>query len=208
MRVTVADPEETLQLIERARDGDREAFDALVCPLRETLLSRIRLKMGSALRDKMDPEDVLQETQLRALRSIGKFRWQGDESFRMWLEGIAANIILHSAKTHSRRRELQISRDPPAPGVSPSHHERQNERFDRLKESMNNLSPDHRTVIQLSRIEGLKVREIAERMGRSPSAVKNLLFKAMRKLKESFGDTESLSLPDRRLGDDEANRGQ
>ena len=57
-------------------------------------------------------------------------------------------------------------------------------------------------------MEGLKVREIAERMGRSESAVKNLLFKATKKLKESFGDTESLNLPDRSLEDPEANCGK
>lgn len=203
----MVDRDEHLQLIERARSGDREAFEALLSPLRESLLERIRLRTGPALRGKIEPDDVLQETQLRALRSIGKFRWQGEESFRAWLEGIAVNFILHSAKTHARRREFQIVRDPHAPAVTPSRQERRHERFDRLKKSIQALSPDHRTVIQLSRIEGLKVREIAERMGRSESAVKNLLFKATKKLRQSFGDTESLNLPDRHLEEDEADRG-
>jgi DNA-directed RNA polymerase specialized sigma24 family protein len=60
----------------------------------------------------------------------------------------------------------------------------------------------------MSRIEGLRIGEIAEQMGRSPSAVKNLLFKAMKKLQESFGDTESMGLPDRHLGEDEADHGR
>ena len=66
---------------------------------------------------------------------------------------------------------------------------------------MEDLSPDYRTVVHLSRIEGLKISEIAERMGRSPSAIKNLLLRAMKQLRESFGDTESLGLPDRHLGE-------
>ncbi len=201
MRADVSDGNSIPNLIERAREGDREAFEELVSPLRENLLNRICSKIGAGLREELSPDDVLQETQLRALRSIAKFRWQGDQSLRVWLEAIANNVILQSAKRHSRRREYRIDRDPSSPDVSPSRHERRNERFDRLKKSIDDLSPDYRTVIQLSRIEGLKVREIAERMGRSPSAVKNLLFKATKKLKDSFGDTESLSLPDRHLGE-------
>ena len=48
-------------------------------------------------------------------------------------------------------------------------------------------------------IEGLKIKEIAERMNRSPAAVKQLLSRALVKLKASFGETESLHLPDREL---------
>jgi len=63
MRGLVAGPEQVLQLLERARDGDREAFEALVSPLRAKLLERIRLRIGAALRERLDPEDVLQEVQ-------------------------------------------------------------------------------------------------------------------------------------------------
>ena len=52
-------------------------------------------------------------------------------------------------------------------------------------------------MILLSRIEGLSIKEIAQRMRRSESAVKNLLLRALKGLRSSFGDTESLRLPDR-----------
>lgn len=204
MRGIVADTEHVLQLLRQARDGDRDAYEALVASCREELLKSIRLKIGAPLRASLEPEDVLQEVQLRALASISKFRWQGDGSFEAWLKGIASNFILHSAKTHHRRRELQILGDPRASGVSPSHGERRNERFERLKKSVEQLPPDYRTVVRLARIEGLTISEVAERMGRSSTAVKSLLFKAMKKLQTSFGDTESLSLPDRYLGEDES----
>jgi RNA polymerase sigma-70 factor (ECF subfamily) len=197
MEASMVEPGQITFLIQRASGGDREAFDELVAPFSERLLKRIRQRMGPGLGRKVEPEDVLQETLFRAFRSIGHFRWQGQNSFQAWLEGIAVNFVLHSARGQLRRREFRITRDPEAPGVSPSRHER--ERFERLQECVNRLSPDHRTVIRLSRIEGLKVREIADRMGRSPSAVKNLLLRAMKELRSSFGDTESLGLPDREL---------
>ena len=62
---------------------------------------------------------------------------------------------------------------------------------------LSGLSPDHRKAIILSRIEGLKVREIATRMHRSTDAVKKLLARGLLQLKRSFGDTESFHLPDR-----------
>ena len=60
--------------------------------------------------------------------------------------------------------------------------------------ALRTLSPDHQTVLELSRMQGQSIREIAERMERSESAVKNLLLRATRKLRLSFGDTESLGL--------------
>jgi RNA polymerase sigma-70 factor (ECF subfamily) len=201
MRGLVADIQQ--ELLERARNGDREAFESLVRPLRQELLRRIRLKIGASLRKTLDPEDILQEAQLRALQSISRFRWQGEGSLAAWLGGIAANLVLHSAKTRRRRRELRIVREPCARDTTPSRELRRKERFERLKESLEELPPDYRTVVRLARIEGLRVQDIAVRMGRSQSAVKNLLFKAMKKLQESFGNTESLGLPDRHLGQSE-----
>jgi DNA-directed RNA polymerase specialized sigma24 family protein len=53
----------------------------------------------------------------------------------------------------------------------------------------------------MARIERLSIGQIAERMGRSPDAVKQLLSRALKQLRQSFGNTESLHLPtDRRLG--------
>jgi DNA-directed RNA polymerase specialized sigma24 family protein len=67
------------------------------------------------------------------------------------------------------------------------------------------LKTDEREAVTLSRIEGLKMKEIAERMGRSPAAVKMLLFRGLKQLKKSFGDTESLHLPERSLDPGEVN---
>ena len=51
----------------------------------------------------------------------------------------------------------------------------------------------------MSRIEGFKMREIAERTGRTVDAVKQLVLRGLRSLKRHFGDTGSFHLPDRIL---------
>ena len=85
---------------------------------------------------------------------------------------------------------------------------RRNERFDRLQESIDNLSAEYREVIVLARIEGLRIKEIAQRMNRSPDAVKKLLRRGLKKLRDGFGETESLHLPDRSLKTEEADNGK
>lgn len=182
------------------------AFDALAMRLRGGLLAAIRVRIGARLREKLDPEDVLQETLVRAYQSLARFESQSEDSFLSWLVAIAENLILDAAKRQRTRRELELELEPEpaADGVSPSREARRDERFDRLKKSIAGLSPDYQKVLLLSRNDGLKIQEIAERMGRSESAVKNLLFRAMKELKQSFGDTESLHLPPRTLCEDDS----
>ena len=83
--------------------------------------------------------------------------------------------------------------------TSPSRGLRRAERLERLKDALRDLKPEQREAIELAKIDGLKVREIAARMNRSEVAVKQLLSRGLRRMKKTFGDTESLHLPDQGL---------
>ena len=96
---------------------------------------------------------------------------------------------------------LPLEVDVADSGVSASKAERRNERLERFEKALNQLSPDYRQAIVLSRIEGLSIEEVARRMNRSPNAVSHILLRALRKLRARFGDTESLHLPDRGFGE-------
>ncbi len=184
-------------LITKAQAGDRAAFDALVRQHHGRLEALIRSRMGRYRLSDNDLGDVRQEVLLRSFRALDRFHWQGDDSFMRWLGAIAENVILNSVKKLSRRQVLQLDRSVADTCETPSKTLRRNERFERLEESLKRLSGDHRTVILLARIEGLSTRGIARRMNRSESAVKNLLLRALKALREAFGDTESLGLPER-----------
>ena len=88
-----------------------------------------------------------------------------------------------------------------ADDVSQSRDARRNERFERLQRALDSLSDEHRRVVMLARIEKLPIAEVARRLERSPAATSQLLWRALKKLKESFGSTDSFHLPDRRLED-------
>jgi RNA polymerase sigma-70 factor (ECF subfamily) len=187
------------ELIEKAQAGDRQAFDLLVRRHQGRLEALIRSRMSRHRLSENDRGDVLQEVLLRSFEVIDRFRWQGEDSFMRWLGAIVENVILNAVKKLSRREVLRLDRSVAGTSEPPSRTMRRHERFDRLEACLGRLSEDHRTVIVLARIEGLPTREIARRMNRSESAVKNLLLRAIKALRQSFGDTESLGLPDREL---------
>ncbi|MBN1421362.1 MAG: sigma-70 family RNA polymerase sigma factor [Planctomycetes bacterium] len=189
----------TQDLVERAQAGDKAAFDELV--VRHA--GRVRASIGAQVQPKsglsLDPDEILQETFLRAFQSIGRFRWRGEDSFCLWLCGIARNVLLKQVREARRSRLLESPEYVPARGASPSTIMRRNERMDRLADAIAELPAHYREVLRLSRLDGLKVKEIAARTGRSAFSVRHLLARAILELRRRFGDTESLHLPDRSL---------
>lgn len=193
--------------------SNREAFDHLVQPLAPLVAGVIRRELGVALAEKTEVDDLLQETWMKAFRSIESFRGREIEEFRAWLLRIAVRTVQDAGRRHGRvgrgKGEVPLERNPvesgergPAPGEllagsdpTPSRILRREERYQRFREALSNLSEDHRTVIELVRLDGLPVQEAARRMGRSRNATSMLLLRALLQLKQHFGTTESLHLP-------------
>jgi RNA polymerase sigma factor (sigma-70 family) len=149
-------------------------------------------------------EDIYQEAMLKAFRKLHDFRWQGENSFGRWIGVIATNLI-RSAGRREKRTPLRFADvEVSATQSSPSKHARRGERFDRLQQALDSLDPESRRVLVLVRIKGLPIKEVATRLGRSANAVSILLYRAAVRLKENFGDTESLTLPRRQLEDRES----
>jgi len=204
--------------IQRAQGGARAAFNDLVARHKGRLESFIRHELGVRLRTKLDVEDLLQETFLEAFQSIRQFRGRTEETFRSWLRTIARHVIQNQVRfLGAKKRALpgEVSLADRIHGedgrseelvailegtrTSPSKVMRREERFDRLKEALGSLSADHKQVIRLSWVQGLPMKEIAVRMGRTEKAASVLLWRAMKKLKDAFGNTGSFHLPHRSL---------
>ena len=195
--------EEVRALIQGAQEGDRRSFDDLVELYQPRIQALVLSRLGKALRQGIEAEDIIQETLLRAFHALGQFHWEGEESFLRWLGGIAEHQILDEARRRAGKRTAPLGAEIRDPGISQSRALRRTERFDRLQEALRTLSPEHRQVIVLARIEGLPLKEIAARMDRSPDAVSSLLRRAVKSLKASFGNTDSFHLPPRHLGNGE-----
>ena len=194
--------ESSLGLIEKARGGDRSAFEALVNRYEPALKAMVDESLGAHLRARVAVEDVVQESFLKALQAIGNFQWNGEESFLGWLRGIAQHVILHHARSQAYSQKISIDRGAAPEDVSPSRRAMREERFARLQAALESLNPPEREAILLARIDGLPIKDVASRMRRTPEAVTQLLWRALKKLKDRFGETDSFRLPDRSLQDE------
>ena len=200
MEATLAHDPTTQDLLRQAREGSREAFDALIRRFEPRLEALVGKRLGAGLRASIEPADVQQEALLLAFQGIGGFEWRGEESFLHWL-GTLVELVILKAHERARYRQMQpLADDLAAAADSPSRGLRREERFERLERALSSLTPEHREVILLARIEKLPGAEIARRMQRSSDAVAKLLSRALKSLRQAFGNTESLSLPPRELG--------
>ena len=201
----MTDERSTRALVDRARQGDSEAFGELFDLFRERLRRLVGSRLNAHAAEAMDAEDVVQESLVRGLQSVASFRWQGEESFLRWLGGIAEHVIVDLVRHTARRPETTLDFEVSGRDGSPSQGLRRDERFDRLQAALDDLSPDYRKVIVLARLKRLPIKEVARRMDRSPEAVSQLLIRAARKMKERMGHTESLSLPAKSLEEKDQN---
>ena len=204
MNLMVDSQPDARSCLEAAQAGNQGAFDALVALYSGRLRQHVETRIGSHLRGRVEVDDVLQDTYTRAWKSIGQLTWISDGATLGWLARIAEHAILKLVTKDRRQRVFYVEETPPAYSTepSPSTAARRGERLTRLDEAIDRLKPEYREALRLVRLEGLQLREAAERLERTPNAVMHLVMRALKELKKEFGDTESLYLPPRGAGDD------
>jgi len=162
-----ADVTVTIELVRRAqKDDDQLAFNRLFERYYERLHAIVRLRMGAHLKSLVEPEDVIQETFIAALRSFDRFEVLDDASFIRWLSTIAINQIrgqadYHFAKKRDRRRDRalegirtamrsgELKIDPPSPLPSPAAELDVREQLEEIVEAVNDLNDAQREVFVL-----------------------------------------------------------
>ncbi len=168
------------RLLERARSGDRQAFEELMT----THLQRVWRVVWSILRHAEDTEDVVQEVFLAAHRSLATYR--GDSRFSTWLHRIAVNRALNhrdrmSEKVRRDSRPLEDESGPleiPDGSSSPLRELEMKELKRKLSECMERIPPAWRAVLAL-KVEGsLSYEEIAGAVGIAVGTVRSRLARA------------------------------
>ena len=180
-------PDEDAPLVERARQGDTEAFDELVIKYTPKLYGLV-YHMTS---NHEDTNDVLQDVFAKAYRSLKRFR--GKSKFYTWIYSIATNMTLNFLKKRGRQRkfslddvDLAIQSDKDfIEATSKSDPVRETnirELQERLNMAMQQLSDDHRAVVTMFDIQGIPHAEISRVLGVSEGTVRSRLFYAHRQL--------------------------
>lgn len=158
------------------RDGDELAFRQLYRRHTPRLLGFVKRLLG-ATGSASDAEDVVQETWVRAVHRLDRFRWQS--SLETWLCGIAQNLCRELFR-RSRTREEKEAAAPPPPERTVSLTG--SLRLD-LEKAMALLPDGYRSILVLHDVEGWTHREIAQSLGISDGTSKSQLFEARRRVR-------------------------
>ena len=171
--------------------GDKEAFRLLV--ERHT-----RSIYGVAYRmtgNQHDAEEIVQETFLRAYRSLARFELRA--SFNTWLYRIAVNRSLDFLKAKKMTDSHSIHENPgpdqqelevqlPATDPGPDRLLLSAETRERISRAMGLLSPSERVAFTMRHMEGKSIEEISKSLKIRTSAAKNSVFRAVQKLRQQL----------------------
>lgn len=181
-------------LCEAALAGDHGAVERLIERYQPRLHAFVRLRLGDRVRAREATADVVQSVCRELLSAAPGFTFRGEERFRDWLFTAALNKIRDKQRYHGRRkRDAARERDADDGGLAhaasyltPSVDAIGREAAEALAATLADLSEEHREVITLARIVQLPHEVIAESMGRSEPAVRQLLVRALLHLSQGL----------------------
>ena len=167
--------EDERRLVEAAK-GDPRRFGELY----EANFERVYAYVARRVRDRAAAEDVTADVFHHALKHLAKFEWQG-APFVAWLYRIAANMMA------DRWQKVAREAGTPVPEIPDEKAAAEIERRAMLFRLVDSLPPDQRRVVVARFAEQKKIGEIAQEMGRSEGAVKQLQFRALEALRAKIG---------------------
>ncbi|HEX9697498.1 MAG TPA: sigma-70 family RNA polymerase sigma factor [Actinomycetota bacterium] len=178
-----AGDEDVIALVDRARDGDHEAFASLYDRYVERVYRFIVYRVGG---DAALAEDITSEVFLRALRKIKGFTWQGRD-VGAWFLTIARNLVLDHFKSGRHRLESVGFEAPQAGGVGDEVVDAEDEALSRIShgdlyKAISRLGNEQQEVIYWRFLQGYSVNEAAAAMGKSDGAIKALQYRAVKAL--------------------------
>lgn len=186
------------QAIQRAREGDLDAFDSLIRRYEDQVFSVAYRMVG----DEDDAADISQEVFLAFFRHLKEYR--GDAKISTWLHRITVNMVKNFWSRRKRQGyDLTQSLDDcetgageglspveviPDAAPDPRRVAAAAELAETVERQLQRIEPEFREVIVLRFIEELSYEEIAEITGEPLGTVKSRLFRARRLLKDLLRD--------------------
>ncbi len=174
---------EVWTLVERAQQGDTEAFGLIYDRYVDTVFRFIYFRVGN----RPLAEDLTSDTFLRALKRISSFTWQGRD-LGAWLVTIARNLVADHFKSGRYRLEvttgdvLDADREDRGPEGSPETAVVDHITNVALLTAVKQLNPEQQECIVLRFLQGFSVAETAQAMGKNEGAIKALQYRAVRAL--------------------------
>ena len=170
-----------LRLIERVRDGDMEAFEELYRAYHPGMTRFV----ANLVRRPMLIEEVVNDTMIVVWEKAGSFN--GASKLSTWMFAIAYRKAMRALRRFDEAMEDTHAERRPSLNPSPEEEMTHGRAARMLAKAMESLSPDHRTVVNLTYFHEKDYREIAAIMGCPVDTVKTRMFHARRHLRRLLG---------------------
>ncbi|MEM7205471.1 MAG: sigma-70 family RNA polymerase sigma factor [Planctomycetota bacterium] len=187
-------------LVECAQAGDRRALEELLVQQLPSVEAFVRLRTGAALLAREQVEDIVQSVCREALGALSGFEFRGARAFRHWLCQQALHKVADKGRFYKQQRR-DVGREVAADGddgqrlsqiyatmCTPSRVMQGKESNAALEAAFAQLPDDYREAITLTRIVGLPYEDVAEAMGRSLGATRNLVYRGIARLDRLLGE--------------------
>ncbi len=190
------DTSETERLLEQADGGDRQAVERLLDRHRSYLRQVVSMRMDRQMAARIDPSDIVQETQLEAVRRLPDYLAHRPMPFRLWLIKTAHERLIVARRRHVQAGRRAVGREEPLPdssslllaarvfaaGPSPSQRLNDREMLQRVRKAVAQLSPADREILMLRTFEGLSNHEAALVLDLDPGAASKRYGRAILRL--------------------------
>jgi RNA polymerase sigma-70 factor (ECF subfamily) len=170
-------PTDDAVLAQRAHT-DGEAFAELYCRHVPRVYRYHMAHTGNV----KDAEDLTSQTFMAAMEGIRSFRGQG--SFAAWLMGIAVRKKALFFRRRKPEAPLEAAQNIPTPGLPTDKAASQHLLLESVSRALRQISPDRREALALYYFGGLTSLEIGRVTGKSEAAVKMLLSRGLKDLRE------------------------
>jgi RNA polymerase sigma-70 factor (ECF subfamily) len=175
-------PDQEADLVERATQGDRAAFETLYRSYARKVYSLVFRLVGSA----QEAEEVTQEAFYQAYRNLGGF--EARSKFYTWMFRIATNVSLQHLKRQARRRRESALDDVPESALAPRRPGPEAEAecralYRELDDAVKRLPPNQRAVLVLGPIQGHTYEQMAHILGTHEDVIKGRLHRARENLR-------------------------
>jgi RNA polymerase sigma-70 factor, ECF subfamily len=173
------------RLITECREGNAASFGELVSRYQDRLFNSVLRLVDNA----EDARDVVQEAFLHAYQSLHSFK--GDSLFFTWLYRIAVNTAISMKRKqrpvlriHSGDDQTAIDPLDPSESNRPGHAIEMAEEERKVHEALNKLSAEHRAVLVMKDMEGMKYEEMAEVLGVPVGTIRSRLHRARLEIRD------------------------
>ncbi|MCA9265379.1 MAG: sigma-70 family RNA polymerase sigma factor [Planctomycetales bacterium] len=199
---------DTQVLLSLARTGDLSAVNELLGRHRPRLRRMVASRIDSRLASRVDPSDVVQDVMVDAARRIDSYLASGDTIFYVWLRQIAWDRLVDLYRAHIRADKRSVLRECSLDGhlsgdsvlqlahqlsmgdAGPATRVMQAELKQRVIAAMEHLTDHDREILALRHLEQLSVREIAETLSISESAVTTRHLRAIQRLRALIAEAD------------------